>query len=517
MYTYIIVDDEPLIREGIVKQLEPLKDQLTCVGQADNGKTAIVMIAESHPDIAIIDMQMPIMDGTELLPYITAHFSGLQLVVISGYKDFDYIKYAIEADAIDYVLKPFSKKQIQDTVLKAINRLESSTALTNQIMTSEEQKEKAYYENDIQMLKNLILGYHHEPVAISSRKLTYINDTHNLVLLTLSTSQPVSGIDLQAHLEDIGFGNLSLYLPHLNNLHLGFIILFMPEHSLLRSEKLCVQITEELVSFMHNYQIKAYFGISLLHQSLKDLNQAYHESCYALNNRELLKPMHFYHFYTEEIEPKSISWDKTDEFLYRLEAGMTKEVVDLIDQLHDYYMTLPSLTLNDVKFHYYSLTNQCWPIITYYSKQYKPSSSMQNIVKSIFELDEIKEYYTRFFYNLAEMLRENSVYAVDDLIERTKIYIRRNYQKNLTVDLISDLFYMNPSYFSHLFRQKSGCKFVDYVNRTRIDKSKELLRLGNLKMYQIAKSVGYNNVKYFFRIFKKMEGMTPEQFRRSIG
>ena len=69
---------------------------------------------------------------------------------------------------------------------------------------------------------------------------------------------------------------------------------------------------------------------------------------------------------------------------------------------------------------------------------------------------------------------------------------------------------------STLFKQKTGMKFIDYLNEVRIEKSKELLKDSNRKMYQISKAVGYDNPKYFFRIFKKKTGMTPEQYREIL-
>ena len=511
MYCYIIVDDESLIRQGIKKQLEPLADRLCCAGEAENGQTAIQLIDKEKPDIIILDMQMPIMDGTKLLPWLTDHYPDLQIIVISGYKDFDYIKFAITANAVDYVLKPFSRQQIQDTVLKAMGRLENTVAMNNQILFSTEQKEQAYYECDIQMLKNLILGYHNDTTAISSQKLNFINSCHNLILLMMNTEAPTADLSLENFLEDSGYSDLALYLPHLNNLHLGFIILFVPEHSAGQGTRLCRQIMEELPG--------CYIGVSATHTGLLELHTAFEEACTALNSRTLCGTAAPYHFYDGESEPRAITWDKTDEFLFRLEAGMSGEIARLIDELHRFHMSIPELTLNDVKFHYYNLTNQCWPIMNYYSKQYKPSISMQNVVKSIFSPEELKNYYSRFFQNLSEILRENSVYAVEgaDTIEKIKIYIQRNYQKNLTIDLIASFFYLNASYFSHLFRQRTGEKFVDYLNRTRIERSKELLKTSDRKMYQIAKAVGYDNVKYFFRVFKKWEGVTPEQYRAAQG
>ena len=92
MYSYVIIDDEELIRKGTVKKLEILKDQVQCIGEAANGKSGIQLIEQLHPDFVILDMQMPEMDGMELLPYLAEHYPDLQLIVISGYRDFDYIK-----------------------------------------------------------------------------------------------------------------------------------------------------------------------------------------------------------------------------------------------------------------------------------------------------------------------------------------------------------------------------------------------------------------------------------------
>lgn len=115
--------------------------------------------------------------------------------------------------------------------------------------------------------------------------------------------------------------------------------------------------------------------------------------------------------------------------------------------------------------------------------------------------------------HLASLLQSQSVYAGDDVIENIKVYMERNYQKDITQEYISYLFYINRSYLSTLFKARTGEKFVDYLNSIRIEKAKELLAGSQRKMYQVARAVGYDNVKYFFRVFKKKTGITPEQYR----
>ena len=160
MYTYIVIDDEGLMRKGTIKKLEPLKDRISCAGEAEDGSRALELIEETDPDIIITDMNMPVMDGTQLLPILTERFPGKRIIVISGYKDFEYMKHALTAKAVDYLLKPFSRQDLQDAVLRAVSQLEKGAAIENQLISSEESRESARYEYDIQMLKNVVLGYH---------------------------------------------------------------------------------------------------------------------------------------------------------------------------------------------------------------------------------------------------------------------------------------------------------------------------------------------------------------------
>ncbi len=515
MYTYLIIDDEELIRKGTQKKISPLSDKITCIGEAENGLEAIEKIRELQPDIVILDMQMPAMDGTQLLPYLAQNYPNLTLIVISGYRDFDYIKHAISAQAIDYLLKPFSREAIQKCVLDAIERLEKRNGIKARLSNSEEQKEAAYYECDLQILKSLILGYHMDSTSISSQKLKFINTYHDFILLTLYFMEMPPEQHIQEWVDEQGFGDLALYLANPNDTQMGFLLLFIPEDSILSNSQLTQQIIEAFIPWTEGRGFPVLIGISRTHDDLKQLNEAFREASAALNHQKLSdKPSRYYQF--QDTEPRPISWEKQDEFLFRIESGKTDEVRAMTDELFQYYRTIPDFTLADAKYHCYTLSDQCRLILDYYMNQQNvkaPSNSMQNVVNHIFHIDELRQYYLQFFLNLANLLKSQSVYAGDDIIENIRIYMERNYQKDITQEYISYLFYINRSYLSTLFKARTGEKFIDYLNGIRIEKSKELLRNSERKMYQIAKAVGYDNVKYFFRIFKKKTGITPEQYR----
>lgn len=515
MYKYLIVDDEPLIRMGTRKKLETLSEQITCIGEADNGEHAIQLINISAPDIIILDMEMPVMNGTQLLPYLTEHFPDIQLIVISGYKSFDYIKHAIANNVIDYILKPFTEEQIQQTILQAIERIETSESIHAQIRTMEEHRDLAYYEHDIQLLQNLLLDYPVADTNLHSQELSFLKNSGSFCLLLLYTPAPAEDLKLKEHLIQLGFSEIILYLPHPVNPCLRVFIVSMPERASYKPQALYMRFIDEFTDYIETFDTVSYWGVSEIVQELEQLHTTYSQCCTALGSMPVKQAYPSCYIYDAEAAETTheIHWEKTDEFLFRLETGDMDKVCELLLGLQDFYSSVADFTLADVKYHYHQLTENCAVILEQYLNQPSPSGSMHNIVNEMFSLTELHSYYTRFFLNLSEMLKPGNVYAMQNTIEQIKIYTQRNYHKNITVDFLASLFYMNSSYLSHLFRRQTGQKYVQYLNEIRIKKAKELLLTTDRKLYQIARTVGYDNSKYFFRVFKKLEGITPEQFR----
>lgn len=517
MYSYIIIDDESLIRRGTLKKLEPLNETACCIGEAENGKEGLALISELSPDIVILDMQMPVLDGTSLLAMLSEQYPDMPLIVISGHRNFDYINRAIKAHAIDYVLKPFSREEIQKAMLSAIEKIENKQSMQS-LIEAEEESEQHSYEYDIQMLQNLILGYQNTAGSVTSRKLSFISDANKLLLIGLHADCTVNTSDMQRQLDEHDFEEIALVLPHPSNTQLAFIIVFAPEDISLSEHRLIETVMGIVKQTSDGEEMTLTLGISNTHSSLIDLHDAYKEASDALNNRLLSASGSRYYYYDTARDARLVAWERQDEFLFRVEAGMEDAITDLLDDLFSLYRRQKQGILADIKYHCYQLGDQCRMIMNDYLNSSASASqnsvSMQNIVSQIFSADELKAYYLRFFLNIAGMLKQQSVYAIDDTVEKIQIYIKRNYQKNLTQEFISSLFYLNRSYLSHVFKEKTGQKFVDYLNEIRIGKAKELLSGSERKMYQVAKAVGYDNPKYFFRIFKKTTGQTPDQYRK---
>ena len=101
----------------------------------------------------------------------------------------------------------------------------------------------------------------------------------------------------------------------------------------------------------------------------------------------------------------------------------------------------------------------------------------------------------------------------DSLIEKIKDYIAQHCGDDLTLENMSDIFAMNPTYFSSFFHQKTGIRYKDYLTRTRITEAKRLLLQSDLKIYEISQRVGFSDVRYFSQIFLKVTGVLPKDYK----
>lgn len=102
--------------------------------------------------------------------------------------------------------------------------------------------------------------------------------------------------------------------------------------------------------------------------------------------------------------------------------------------------------------------------------------------------------------------------AVHKSILRVKEYIDANYNKDLTLFVLSDMANMNPSYFSFVFKSDLKISYIKYLTKIRMEKAEELLNKG-LKVTDVSTEVGYHNYQYFCEIFKKYHGMTAQQYK----
>ena len=141
-----------------------------------------------------------------------------------------------------------------------------------------------------------------------------------------------------------------------------------------------------------------------------------------------------------------------------------------------------------------------------------------DILEHIETAESLSDLQKKIYFSVDQLIEKlvQSMQDKDDyVIQKAKEYIRHNYQDDLTLNDVATHVFLNGNYFSTLFKQKTGDTFRNYLRNVRIEKAKELLSSTNLRIYEIALLVGYNEHSHFVRAFKSVTGKSPGEFRES--
>ena len=174
MYSILIVEDEYLVRQGIASLVDYEQFGMQVIAQAENGIEAWQKFQENPADILLTDINMPQMNGLELAKLVRDQAPKCHIVFLTGYDDFDYARTAIKLGADDYLLKPFSKDDVEEMLAKVQTKLDKERKKA-QIQNLVDQGQRSELEEAIHArladselsLKNLALQLGFSPSYLS--------------------------------------------------------------------------------------------------------------------------------------------------------------------------------------------------------------------------------------------------------------------------------------------------------------------------------------------------------------
>jgi len=500
LYTYIIVDDEMIIRQGCIAKLRQIPSlPVEFVGEASNGLEALALIEKMHPDIVITDMKMSGMDGMEFLERLDEQYPNILVIVISGYKLFDYVKQAIEKHAVGYVLKPFSAEEIGEQMRKAIEQLESRSHVQHL------QQEVANFAQK-EFFLNTILHPWWEGTSASFHE----NDqmwNQEYLLLTVTTER----MDFTEKLESLCSGQLPFpcfVMENPLNKQQNLILLHGAKGQADLSgvaEQLAMQIgamTQEK---------RLTICISRVVQKPAQLHSIYQENESLLGRVYLTDHIRVLHF----DENKSVQPLISEENIQRWFLEMRYHTNKIPELLQKFFASF------DVKRHSLGeIAATCESLLEKVNEcasrsQIEVSSLTGNFCRKYLfcrNLDRILSDLTDYIHSVLNAVHMKET-DQETLIQQLKEYIEKNYRKKLTLQMIASRFYISPACCSNLLKENLNMTFNDYLSDIRINKAKKLLTETNLSVNKISDEVGYSNPKYFFKIFKVYSGFTPLEYR----
>lgn len=161
MYKIMVVEDEPLVVKAMTTLIDNKMENVEVVATADNGKSALEAFKKFHPDIILMDIQMPNMNGLEVSNRIKKIDPNISIIIITAYPEFSYAQKAIQINVDDYILKPARPDRIIESINKSINKLEESLMVKNTVfkLDKKEELEMNFLSGDYREINDQILDF----------------------------------------------------------------------------------------------------------------------------------------------------------------------------------------------------------------------------------------------------------------------------------------------------------------------------------------------------------------------
>ena len=531
MLKVFLAEDEFVVREGIKNNIDWAGHGYEFVGEAADGELALPLIARLKPDIVITDIKMPFMDGLELSRLIKKEFPWIEIIILSGYAEFDYAKEAISIGVAHYLTKPINGSDL----LAQIDGLKTKIEDKKRERELREKYIAEMAENSIEDKRKLFRHMVSGDLGVSELlELAGNLDTdisagqYNVMLFQVisshHTSSEYSGSVVSVYEKIEAMAKKEGALVFDRNLEGKAFILRadLPEDIEAVKERLISQISELLSEYGH---VRYYGGIGLPVERLTGLPQSFRQASHAYAHRffterngfktyestQLKEDEAVESFSLSSIDPEKISRSRIIGFL---RTGQKDEISYFLDELIG---NIGEGAMNAASFRQYLATEVYFSVSAFAEEIGADRNEIDTFDAASGDVRDIEsalDYFTRIMSKALELRDAGVSNRYNSVIDEVKRYIDENYgDEELSLNKIAGHVNFSPNHLSMVFSAQTGMTFIKYLTDYRMNKAKELLRCTNRRGSDISYEVGYKDPHYFSYLFKRTQGMTPTQYR----
>lgn len=499
MCKVLIVDDEMLIRQGIINYIEWEQEGFYIVGEASNGKEAMQMIEEFAPHIVITDIVMPIMDGIDLVREAKKAFPDIEIIVLSSFENFDYVRATFQNGVADYILKP---KLNGVELLRSLNQVVARIPDLQRSASVEKPPRSA-----AEVIESMIAGY---DVSLDKGILSkeFTNSRFVLVGVCGKNLDPyrLRAVFTQSILEE-------LPIVPAGSTDTGTMLLLNFNTDQLASIKRTIvqQVAQSTdAKWIMHKPFDSIEGIKEAHDESRSKMKKY---LFYLPDRTL-----FVYDELPEENSKKANFD-LNHFIEMFKDRLFEASFTYLENHVDY---LAGRYTND-SFEFKSfLGNIVFNIIVMMDTMALETKELEQKKYSYFSnineaahVQEALGQFNEFLEEVRSNLQSKGGDQADNL-EKILAYIEQHYTQPLRLSEIASHFHFNASYLSSYFSTHHKEGFSEYLNRVRIKKSMELLENSTVSISNISGMVGYSEHSYFCKVFKRITGTSPGNYRKEF-
>jgi len=497
MLRIVIADDEERIRRGLAKLIRSASEAYEVAGEFANGDELLRFVREEGADVVITDIRMPVMDGLAVAERLQAEHPGVRCIIVSGYSDFDYARTAMRHHVRDYLLKPVDKAELFRVL-------------------EEVAKEIADSRRQAKLMRRLRLE---SALSGDAPEGTSVPDEAFAVWYAVRTESPV-GLD---ELEDAANSDDGMACAiAVRERSYGVLLELAPGAPLNTApDRAGFALAAALAE-----HTGAAIGASLPFRGSRRLREAFAEA-------ELAAGRAFYRFERAVFVPASETMAqpvrpvRLGDWLQTWEAEFVRslqllEAAQVERELNRFFEEMrsrqePPATLRELLVRLIGTAErETGGFAGKAEELFGPTDRRLEELSRFFKYDQLRQWFTERMKEAIGRIRDrrsDSARAVDEV----KAIIASNYREELDLAGLAERVYLTPSYLSRLFRQETGVTITDYLIQVRIEQAKKLLRSRpDLKTYEVGEQVGYPDSAYFTKLFKRIVGMTPNEYRQIV-
>jgi two-component system response regulator YesN len=528
MYKLLIVEDEATIREGLIDMIDWEKYGIEICSTSKDGLEGYQSFMYHKPDILLTDINMPQMDGIELIKKAKESAIDFEAILLSGFNEFNYAKEGIKLGALEYLLKPCLPDEILKTVLKAKSKLDERNQMKETMVQLKESWNKhapaMKWQKLLQWMKNE--DEKKEEREIDSMELGIFLKNGPVQTGIIFLHQPPNTENQQTFELVMDWAHHALadfYQPNSIEIfrHQQDLIWCANVNPNKKEPFLHKRLANLLIKIEHKLGMSACIGIGRTYPSIYSLHSSFAEAQQSIDD----------HFYKQEhgIFPYKdvIVAEKKDQTKIIGISEKEEQILNYLEQNEfdeaqqelDAWMILLNKTNSRKNIHLLATFFLLELDRLLVRKTIKANPWNENLMKDIELISnstifaEVDEIIRKNFQRMMEAIKAHE--PIHKTIRAAVEIIHARYNQNLTLETLAKEVFVSTTYLSSLFKQELGINFLDFLHKYRINKAKQLLKQ-DFKVYAVAKMVGYQDERHFSSTFKKWIGLTPSEYQRKM-
>jgi len=498
----VIVDDNPVTVRSLEKTIDWGKRGCVVAGTATDGESGKALCLRIRPDILLLDIRMPQKDGLDMLEEIRAEVPDCKVIIITGYDQFQYASRAIKLSVFDYILKPIRNAEVEEVLDRALTQMKSRKELDSAVRRAGQLTARTHLLSV--MMNESRRG---QDVHQLLRDAGAYSDSYVVMCVNSASDQPVpydALSDVDAALESVGVRMVTLFLYDM------LVVYVMFDGDAPAWEEEVVRV-DALIR--RSVPQKVCVGVSPLMTSKHSIRQAYHQARQTLWEQTLSGGCDHPVFFSRSDAAQSGGIVKIHQKIEQL-AEQT--------ELDEASMRHAAATLYALCGRQYSNLRAMVSLYAMMLCRKFPCDMTREIDREISTTlfasseTEIFTCLNRLCGALKAARSETTQEQYSLMTKGVLEYIRLHAAQSLRLSDIAERFHINTNYLSLLIKRETGVTFHDHVLRAKMDVAHTMLADPRARVSEVAQAVGYSNYVSFYNAFKRIEGMTPTEYRRQV-